>query len=783
MLIDGLSYRWFAESEAMQQVVGDERFSVDGRAWRMRVQQPSISLPNWLSYLTSAPPEFTGQWGNVGASTPVVDTFWRQAALADVSRAVEGSASWHTFLWSYITPLVGDGTYEYSHIKETEAPDPPADARHESMWNRDKHGRDVLYQALESDNPQFDLIVGYLANVDAQGHRHGAASPEYAAAMNFSASVLRGVLDRLDANTTLFVVADHGHSTVGGHGGQADSVWHVPLLVYRRGSGLAASRFPYAQFPTTEEDPITSLDVAPSLCAVMGLPTPRASFGNFLPEVLALAEPSTLTAAYEDLYIQRYRLARAYALDLGMEAHVAAAAGDEAYLQPPSVAGGGGVTMTTELPTPAPARRGADEQDIEFYRDQVVELDAQILAAHNALWASRAHVNAALGVALSVLVLVAWGLALRSWAFTGAPFSAVSRCCGAPARVTRLHRIAAVIALLSTTLAFATALGFFRLIYSINGRGSGDDWRWDYTMFNSASDAYYLVAVNLSGGLLGGLLAWGFESVFVRCDTCRGGDSAPLAYAVRMYSATYTIVALLVLFDMKAPWCLWVSNWLPTHFVDADMWALQFRVFGVSTQAAAVSAVQVCLLWRLARALRWDDDDDDGGHGGGGESAAARDAVKETSGGTAGDGDGADDGTAEGATGGRGAAARPRKLEAGGWRSQRGRPAALTDIERADAESAEGRDSDAASSMRDAASGVLFDRLEALFGPVRASFFPEDILCRVLRVFVPCAWCGGCRGSAARGSLRPPRRARGDGGFELMDAGARGAVGDDEDDP
>ena len=104
------------------------------------------------------------------------------------------------------------------------------------------------------------LVWIYLEDVDAAGHRYGAASAEYAAAVDRAEAVVAGVVRQLDfGRDTLVVLSDHGHLDRGGHGGMEPEVVRAAFLAV----GPRASAGVGAPMPMTA--------AAPRIGALMGL--------------------------------------------------------------------------------------------------------------------------------------------------------------------------------------------------------------------------------------------------------------------------------------------------------------------------------------------------------------------------------------------------------------------------------------------------------------------------------------------------------------------------------
>lgn len=136
--------------------------------------------------------------------------------------------------------------------------------------------RDAARSVLASDDALAVLLVGV---VDAAGHAEGGDSPAYRAAAREADAALADVVATVDlARDALIVVADHGHSDDGGHGGLEPEVVTVPLVLV--GAGIVRGA-------AVEGARLT--DVAPTAAALLGLPPPGHGLGRTLVEALALA--------------------------------------------------------------------------------------------------------------------------------------------------------------------------------------------------------------------------------------------------------------------------------------------------------------------------------------------------------------------------------------------------------------------------------------------------------------------------------------------------------------
>lgn len=169
--------------------------------------------------------------------------------------------------------------------------------------------RTAARSVLAAGDPLAVLLIGV---VDAAGHAEGGDSPQYRAAAREADAALADVVATVDlARDALIVVADHGHSDHGGHGGLEPEVVTVPLVMV--GAGIV---------PGARVEGARLTDVAPTAAALLGVPAPGHGLGRTLVEALALspAQRDAVAAADRgraernqrivDLSVQRSRTQR-----------------------------------------------------------------------------------------------------------------------------------------------------------------------------------------------------------------------------------------------------------------------------------------------------------------------------------------------------------------------------------------------------------------------------------------------------------------------------------------
>ena len=240
-----------------------------GASWTIETVQPSLSNPARAVLATGAWPELNGVTNNGKYSPPPVDSIFSLARRAGIPTVAAGSSFWKRAFGDHIDQLVT------SRAKKLHHGAPPAEL---IAW---QEGLCTDYiEALRRHDTGL-LVVGLFA-ADAAGHDFGGESTEYVEVARAVDACLAKIIAALDdGQTTFFVTSDHGHIQHrghGGHGGQEPEVTHVPLTAWGRG----VVRFPGGS--------AKQVDVAPTICALMGLPLPTTTQGRILIEALDAPE-------------------------------------------------------------------------------------------------------------------------------------------------------------------------------------------------------------------------------------------------------------------------------------------------------------------------------------------------------------------------------------------------------------------------------------------------------------------------------------------------------------
>jgi hypothetical protein len=260
---------------------------------------PTYSKPNYVTILTGVPPEASGVRTNRYPGVVELDS------LMDRVRA----AAWHAAYASdyeamprlFLRPRRAARTGPVPDVDLMEDEEGRTVEDIEAALMADLRGdfddaryapwpgglRDAAEQTLQHDNALVVLLIGL---VDAAGHEYGGDSEEYAAAAAIADQILEEVLAAVDlSRDTVVIVADHGHTDRGGHGGLEPEAVQVPLIL--AGAGVRAG---------APVDGALLQDVAPTVARLLGLPPPGHGLGRTLVEALAADDATRARIAAQD---------------------------------------------------------------------------------------------------------------------------------------------------------------------------------------------------------------------------------------------------------------------------------------------------------------------------------------------------------------------------------------------------------------------------------------------------------------------------------------------------
>ena len=132
---------------------------------------------------------------------------------------------------------------------------------------------DVVNEAIALIPAGFDLLVVLLPQTDQIGHASGWMSAEYLAQVQLTDEAVGRLVSVLPPETTVIVTADHG-GQLKGHGTKDKLDMTIPWIV-------AGPKLPRRGVLTR---PIRTVDTAPTILSLLGIPAPSNCAGKLVSE-------------------------------------------------------------------------------------------------------------------------------------------------------------------------------------------------------------------------------------------------------------------------------------------------------------------------------------------------------------------------------------------------------------------------------------------------------------------------------------------------------------------
>ncbi|KNC52573.1 uncharacterized protein AMSG_12136 [Thecamonas trahens ATCC 50062] len=545
----------------------------------MKVQLPSMSVPNWVTSLTGAPPELTGVLGNLLIPETKYDSIYNEAQIYGLNRGMTASPWMSDIVKSTLPFLSGDGTLSPSTLPKVNGV--PISVGRPTADPADDLRAAVAKQAiaLQGSALEYGLFLAHFSDVDMQGHSFGVSKTynsddSYNGAVTNKTRILDELTDALDDDTVVFIFADHGHVNRGGHGGVQDELTNVPLIIYRKNSNFASTPYSGPAF----SGQIENTDLAPTVAAILGMPVPRQATGRFITDALVFASQPARTLHYYDLFVQKQRFVAAF---LGTVPEYKAIDSDLVY---------GNHTGESE----------------EFYKvgvDRLVSTWRAARAHALRMWILR---NAMLTLILNIIVLIVVAYVLQVYTFVD--LSLVLRCCccsrftGEADRAKNIKALAW--AFWSVAAFYFFSIGAFVLLYLWYGHTIDE---WESTLIHTPGVVPRFVAYVICPSSLAAFLvvrsyhvsalafrkivpgsSWraklrvvGLNFLNLFADSSAQINHPEFIYLARYYTAAMALVGVLTVFLAEATFTVLVPLIFRVPFVTPAFWGLRFRLLTV----------------------------------------------------------------------------------------------------------------------------------------------------------------------------------------------------------
>ncbi|EXJ72444.1 phosphatidylinositol glycan, class O [Cladophialophora psammophila CBS 110553] len=234
---------------------------------------PTSTLQRLKGLTTGTLPTFIDIGSNFAGTAIEEDNIVSQLKDAGKTIVQLGDDTWHSLFPGYFDPNM---TQPYDSF---------------NVWDLHTVDNGVIEHVmplLDQSPVQWDVIFGHFLGVDHAGHRYGPDHPAMAEKLRQMDDVIRQMMEKIDDQTLLVIMGDHGMDTKGDHGGESDDEIEAALWMYskkpRFGRIDGASALPPAK---AKERPVGQIDLVSTLSILLGLPIPFNNLGKPIAEAFA----------------------------------------------------------------------------------------------------------------------------------------------------------------------------------------------------------------------------------------------------------------------------------------------------------------------------------------------------------------------------------------------------------------------------------------------------------------------------------------------------------------
>nr|POE93079.1 gpi ethanolamine phosphate transferase 3 [Quercus suber] len=263
---------------------------------------PTTTLQRLKGLMTGTLPTFIDAGSNFAGTAIDEDNLVEQLYKAQKKVVHLGDDTWHALFPGLFEPEL---TKPYDSF---------------NVWDLhtlDNGVNEHIFPLLEANmSGRWDVIIGHYLGVDHAGHRYGPDHPAMAEKLGQMDGVLRRLVEKVDDQTLLVVMGDHGMDVKGDHGGESDDEVEAAVWFYSK-KGIFAHGSNYTGPPATaKERPVGQIDLVPTLALLLGLPIPFNNLGTPIEEAFrgnswaGLAQASRITGAQIHQYQAKYAKAR-----------------------------------------------------------------------------------------------------------------------------------------------------------------------------------------------------------------------------------------------------------------------------------------------------------------------------------------------------------------------------------------------------------------------------------------------------------------------------------------
>jgi phosphatidylinositol glycan class O len=220
------------------------------------------------------------------------DNLIKQLHLNNKSVVILGDDTW---LSLFEHELIREHhTYPSFNIKDLDTND----------QNVNEQLRRILDEQSQHTSLKWNFIVAHYLGVDHCGHSFGPKSPVIKRKLRDIDDSIRYVLEKLDNDTLLVVIGDHGMTETGDHGGDSKLELETALFFYSKKEIFIPEANLNEKMQQMSFESIRQINLTPNLALLLGIPIPFSNLGIVLLEMFPNKQLEAIEANYKQVFVR-----------------------------------------------------------------------------------------------------------------------------------------------------------------------------------------------------------------------------------------------------------------------------------------------------------------------------------------------------------------------------------------------------------------------------------------------------------------------------------------------
>lgn len=278
-----------------------------GEAWGYTAfsNPPTVTLPRLKGITTGSTPNFLDAILNVAeddssSNLKDQDSWLKQFTRYGKRMRFFGDDTWlKLFPQEFFQQSEGTNSFFVSDFEQVD-------------WNVTRHLDDQL--ATQSD---WDVLILHYLGLDHIGHKGGAKSTFMPAKHIEMDSIIKRIYERVEEDTLICVMGDHGMNNVGNHGGSSPGETSAALVMMskklkdfpqpkaqRNVSLPLVTSFKNDEVSYDYLTKVQQVDFVPTLASLFNVPIPKNNVGIIIPDFLRLLDSKVALIKVRENYQQ-----------------------------------------------------------------------------------------------------------------------------------------------------------------------------------------------------------------------------------------------------------------------------------------------------------------------------------------------------------------------------------------------------------------------------------------------------------------------------------------------